>query len=111
VYYSVPVVIAVSGNTVSDENICPMDTRYLTTKSDRLLPPSLKATGSGAAAAWGGSLECPTVELIGCDAVAVTYTNATLTLSGINRLTVVALGKARGCNTSYPVILTFVGAK
>jgi hypothetical protein len=118
--YTVLITISVSGNTASVANICPGTVQHesvrqssmrLPTESARSLSTSVNATGAGGSASWSGTLECPRVELTGCAAVAVTYTNATMTLTGSNQLTIVATGSAEGCSISYPAILTFVGAK
>jgi hypothetical protein len=58
-----------------------------------------------------GEVECPKFEVNGCVGVAVTYTRATIVLSGTDQVTVVATGNAEGCSINYRVILTFVGAK
>ena len=118
VYYSVPIRVALSGRTASVVSLCPRSVRvpslgpqstWATTTPPAA--PAVDATGRGAAAVWLGTLECPKVELLGCDTVAIRYTNATVTLTRTNQLTVVALGNAEGCATSGPVILTFVGLK
>jgi hypothetical protein len=118
--YTLHLILDVSGSTVSVANVCPgivqhesmrQSSMRLPTESARTQSSSLSATGSGASASWSGTLECPRVELTGCPSLAVSYTNATMTLTGTNQLTFVAMGNAEGCGTTYPVVLTFVGAK
>jgi hypothetical protein len=119
--YSVPLeVTALSGNTLSVANLCPglvaqqsmrQSNMRLPTESARAPAPSVQANGFGGSASWSGTLECPRVDVSGCAGMAVVYTNLTLTLTGVNQLTVVATGNADGCSTNYPVVLTFVGAK
>ena len=118
--YSVAFNIEVSGNTAHIASVCPGSVQHeslrqsnmrLPTEAARSLSSSVNATGSGASASWSGILECPKIELTGCAATAVTYTNATMTLTGSNQLTIVATGNAEGCGISHPLILTFVGAK
>jgi hypothetical protein len=118
--YSLALSIALSGNTATVASICPgtVETQSvrqgnmrLPTESARPTSLPVNAMGSGASASWSGMLECPRIQLLGCAGLAVTYTNATLTLTGSNQVTVVATGNAEGCGTSYPLILTFVGAK
>lgn len=116
--YSVSLTVTTSGNVATLHNACPgivnhdslrQQTLRLPTEGARPVP-SLDATGSGASAAWSGTLDCPQVSVSGCAELASTYTNATLTLTGDNQLTVVITGRATGCGVSYPLLITFVGA-
>jgi hypothetical protein len=117
--YSVALVVAASGNTATVKNPCPgLVQRDSMRQSSMRLPTegarpasSIDATGSGASAAWSGNLDCPKVEMAGCAEMAPSYTNATMTLTGTNQLTVVVSGRAEGCGVGYPLLLTFVGAK
>jgi hypothetical protein len=118
--YSLALNIAVTERTAKVASICPgtvenqsvrQGNMRLPTDSARPVSLPVSATGSGASASWSGILECPRIQLLGCAGLGVTYSNATLTLTGSNQVTVVATGNAEGCGTSYPLILTFVGAK
>ena len=109
-YVLVPVTISVSGNTARVAGICPTSARRIG-QGQGGEQDSMVMTGVGAAAAWSGTLNCKKVDLLGCDAVAVTYSNATMTLTGVNQISIVAQGKAQGCATSYRLVLTFVGSK
>lgn len=117
--YSVPFSVTASGNTATLRNACPgivkqdsmrQQTLRMPTEGARPVP-SLDAAGSGASAAWSGTLLCPQVAVPGCAELAPSYSNATLTLTGDNQLTVVITGHAEGCGVTYPLLLTFVGAK
>ncbi len=117
--YSVSLVVAASENTATIRNPCPgtiqrdsirQSSIRLPTEGARPASP-IDAKGSGAAASWSGSLDCPRVEIAGCTEMAPTYTGATMTLTGTNQLTIVVTGRAEGCGIVYPLLLTFVGAK
>jgi hypothetical protein len=118
--YTVPIAIAVTGSTASVTNICPGTVHHesvrqssmrLPTESARTSSTSVNATGAGPSASWSGNLDCPKIELLGCAVMAISYTNVTMTLTGSNQLTVVVTGSAEGCGITYPLILSFVGAK
>jgi len=104
------IVISISTDTARVAGICPTSVRQSDFPQGKLAP-SLVMAGAGAAAAWSGALECPKVELVGCDSVTVYYQSATMTLTKDNQLTIVALGKAEGCIASYRIILTYIGTR
>ena len=114
--YSTAIIITVVGATANVTKLCPGSVRQ---RQDMVRArgavgsqgSSVDATGSGASASWSGTLTCPLVELSGCNLVAITYTNATVTLTGTNQVTIVGAGNAEACGTNYPVFLTFVGSK
>jgi hypothetical protein len=116
--YSVPLTVVASGNTATLANVCPGIVQNdsmrglgrLTTDSARP-PAAVTATGSGAWASWAGVLDCPQIELRGCNEVSIRYSEVRMMLSGSNQLTVVATGNAQGCGIANSVFLSFVGEK
>jgi hypothetical protein len=70
------------------------------------MPPSgsITGTGSGNTASWTGTLACPAVSLLGCNAVVITYKSVSATLStDQTTFTIQGSGTLVGCsiNTTF----------
>lgn len=122
VSYAHQLTIGVSGNTARLAGICPTRVELENAGLFNMQPASLgsgseagasalSAEGSGLTASWSGSLSCPQIAVHYCPALTVTFTDATVTLIGPQRLGVVMAGTEAGCRAFHSFIFTFIGTK
>jgi hypothetical protein len=99
--YATVMVITVGGNAASVSGFCPDGSGRMT------------LSGSGTAATYSGSLSCAPVVAYGsvesCEALVLSYTDATLTLTGHSTLKLIQKGTLTGCGSSANVETTVDG--
>ena len=70
---------------------------------------SITGTGSGNTASWAGTLACPSVPMLGCDAMVITYKSVSANLSSDQTtLTIQGSGTVVGCNMNTTFSFNFV---
>lgn len=99
VSYASALVVAAAGQTATVSEVCPGG------------GGSVTAQGSSDTARWSGRLTCAPVAFGGCGAVAVTFTEASLSLTASGTLNASGSGTADGCGISLPVTFSFAGTK